>query len=259
MARTPGIPGGRGDRDVRGSGWGLPAGPGVLGRDRHLSQCCLVGREQGGGGHLHTSLPRAWPLPGHLAISPPQPESPRFLPRVQVLVPEPHMASEGRPGLADRWLFVSLRLGTAFSCSPNSVPAIGCGEGTPRLCALAPWPSASVGCFPKGRGPGPGPVHAARPGEQGLWGPGSQPPRKQRRGLGRPPEAQTVPHMTFVGASTREKARSRPVSLPQSSAELLPKPALLKAAEGALPGSWVPPRHALSSWDEAEAPAPAPF
>lgn len=52
---------------------GLPAGEGCTGREGHLSQCCPVGREQGGG-PLQTSLPRAWSL----AISPPEPECHAF-------------------------------------------------------------------------------------------------------------------------------------------------------------------------------------
>lgn len=63
-----------------------------------------------------------------------------------------------------------------------------------------------------------------------------------------------MPHTTFVGASTREKARS----LPQSSEELLPEPAQLQAAEQAPPGSPFPSRARaatgpeLSSWDAGQ-------
>lgn len=153
---------------------GLPAGKAVLGRrGTFRSAARWAGSREGAPSRPPFPGPGHWPSPHQspsatLSASGPGPSA-----------GAPHgFTGPAGPGGLVGGLFVSLRLGTAFSHSLDSVPATGCGEETLRLRALAPWASASVGFFLKGRGPGPGPVHGARPGEQGPRGPGSWPTEK---------------------------------------------------------------------------------
>lgn len=110
---------------------GLPAGKAVLGgRGTFRSAARWAGSREGAPSRPPFPGPGHWPSPHQspsatLSASGPGPSA-----------GAPHgFTGPAGPGGLVGGLFVSLRLGTAFSHSLDSVPATGCGEETPWLRA----------------------------------------------------------------------------------------------------------------------------
>lgn len=162
-------PGRRGDEAVRGSGhW-------ASSRGGHIRMEGLVGSSE--------VAPRTPSQPVAIALSPPSP-SPHtlssFLPQVVGLARSPIWVQRASLGRADQWPYSRCSGPTQPLAAPwTPAPSTGWG-GDPAAAWCIFWAfcfdgylaSLREGYRVRGRQP----AQPARPGEQGLRGPGSQPP-----------------------------------------------------------------------------------